>query len=35
VVQQGSYRDLEARPAEDFVSRFVQAQRPAPSGEVP
>ncbi|MEJ2760733.1 MAG: ABC transporter ATP-binding protein [Gammaproteobacteria bacterium] len=35
VVQQGTYRDLEARPAGDFVRRFVQAQRPAPSGEAP
>lgn len=32
VVQQGTYRDLETRPADDFVVRFLQAQRPPPSG---
>ncbi|WP_375761714.1 ATP-binding cassette domain-containing protein [Corallococcus exercitus] len=30
VVQQGTLDDLEARPAEPFVSRFIQAQRPLP-----
>nr|WP_216627049.1 ATP-binding cassette domain-containing protein [Corallococcus exercitus] len=30
VVQQGTLDDLEARPAEPFVTRFIQAQRPLP-----
>ncbi|WP_426756658.1 ATP-binding cassette domain-containing protein [Myxococcus sp. Y35] len=32
VVQQGRLEDLEARPADPFVSRFIQAQRPLPGG---
>ncbi|WP_223646495.1 ATP-binding cassette domain-containing protein [Corallococcus sp. EGB] len=32
VVQQGALEDLEARPAEPFVTRFIQAQRPLPLG---
>ncbi len=32
VVQQGSLADLEARPADPFVTRFIQAQRPLHSG---
>lgn len=35
VVQQGTYRELESRPADGFVSRFLQAQRPAAPGERP
>ncbi|MBJ6760235.1 ATP-binding cassette domain-containing protein [Myxococcaceae bacterium JPH2] len=36
VVQQGALRELEARPADPFVTRFIQAQRPLPlpGGEV-
>ncbi|RJS23896.1 ABC transporter ATP-binding protein [Corallococcus sp. H22C18031201] len=30
VVQQGALRELEARPADPFVTRFIQAQRPLP-----
>jgi osmoprotectant transport system ATP-binding protein len=29
VVQQGSFEDLAARPADDFVAEFIAAQRPA------
>ncbi|MFP2926505.1 ATP-binding cassette domain-containing protein [Pyxidicoccus sp. 3LG] len=32
VVQQGGLTDLEARPADPFVTRFIQAQRPLPGG---
>ncbi|MCY1030492.1 ATP-binding cassette domain-containing protein [Corallococcus sp. BB11-1] len=32
VVQQGTLEDLEARPADGFVTRFIQAQRPLPVG---
>ncbi|AEI63091.1 ATP-binding cassette domain-containing protein [Corallococcus macrosporus] len=32
VVQQGRLADLEARPVDDFVTRFIQAQRPLPGG---
>nr|WP_236673380.1 ATP-binding cassette domain-containing protein [Comamonas sp. JC664] len=32
VVQQGRLADLESRPADDFVTRFIQAQRPLPGG---
>jgi osmoprotectant transport system ATP-binding protein len=32
VVQQGSLADLEARPADPFVTRFIQAQRPLHGG---
>jgi osmoprotectant transport system ATP-binding protein len=32
VVQQGRLADLEARPADPFVTRFIQAQRPLPGG---
>jgi osmoprotectant transport system ATP-binding protein len=32
VVQQGSIADLEVRPADPFVTRFIQAQRPVPGG---
>ncbi len=32
VVQQGRLEDLETRPADPFVSRFIQAQRPLPGG---
>jgi osmoprotectant transport system ATP-binding protein len=32
VVQQGTLTDLEARPADPFVTRFIQAQRPLPLG---
>jgi osmoprotectant transport system ATP-binding protein len=28
VVQQGSFEDLAARPADDFVAEFIAAQRP-------
>jgi osmoprotectant transport system ATP-binding protein len=31
-VQQGGLADLEARPADPFVTRFIQAQRPLPGG---
>ncbi|MFB1482367.1 ATP-binding cassette domain-containing protein [Corallococcus sp. RDP092CA] len=31
VVQRGTLEDLEARPADPFVTRFIQAQRPLPS----
>ncbi len=34
VVQQGRLVDLESRPADDFVTRFIQAQRPLPGGGV-
>ncbi|NBD10437.1 MULTISPECIES: ATP-binding cassette domain-containing protein [Corallococcus] len=32
VVQQGTLDDLEARPMDPFVTRFIQAQRPLPMG---
>ncbi len=32
VVQQGDLADLEARPVDPFVTRFIQAQRPMPGG---
>jgi osmoprotectant transport system ATP-binding protein len=32
VVQQGTLTDLEERPADPFVTRFIQAQRPLPAG---
>jgi osmoprotectant transport system ATP-binding protein len=32
VVQQGGLADLEAHPADPFVTRFIQAQRPVPGG---
>ncbi|QSQ20723.1 ATP-binding cassette domain-containing protein [Pyxidicoccus parkwayensis] len=32
VVQQGGLADLESRPADPFVTRFIQAQRPVPGG---
>lgn len=32
VVQQGRLSDLESRPTDDFVTRFIQAQRPLPGG---
>jgi osmoprotectant transport system ATP-binding protein len=32
VVQQGGLADLEARPVDPFVTRFIQAQRPMPGG---
>ncbi|MCP3136257.1 ATP-binding cassette domain-containing protein [Pyxidicoccus xibeiensis] len=32
VVQHGGLADLEARPADPFVTRFIQAQRPMPGG---
>ncbi|RKH47504.1 ATP-binding cassette domain-containing protein [Corallococcus llansteffanensis] len=32
VVQQGTLDDLEAHPADAFVTRFIQAQRPLPVG---
>jgi osmoprotectant transport system ATP-binding protein len=35
VVQQGSYQDLQDRPADDFVSRFLRAQRPPPPSSPP
>nr|WP_211194405.1 ATP-binding cassette domain-containing protein [Pyxidicoccus fallax] len=34
VVQQGGLADLETRPADPFVTRFIQAQRPVPGGGV-
>ncbi|WP_375746673.1 ATP-binding cassette domain-containing protein [Corallococcus interemptor] len=30
VVQQGALEDMEARPTDPFVTRFIQAQRPLP-----
>jgi osmoprotectant transport system ATP-binding protein len=35
VVQQGSYQDLQDRPADEFVSRFLQAQRTPPPSAPP
>ncbi|MBZ4422968.1 ATP-binding cassette domain-containing protein [Myxococcus sp. RHSTA-1-4] len=32
VVQQGGLSELEAQPADPFVTRFIQAQRPMPGG---
>ncbi|MCP3101043.1 ATP-binding cassette domain-containing protein [Myxococcus sp. K15C18031901] len=32
VVQQGPLSELEARPADPFVTHFIQAQRPPPGG---
>ncbi|RKH11676.1 ATP-binding cassette domain-containing protein [Corallococcus praedator] len=32
VVQQGTLEDLESRPGDAFVTRFIQAQRPLPVG---
>ncbi|MCE9669086.1 ATP-binding cassette domain-containing protein [Myxococcus stipitatus] len=32
IVQQGQLAELEARPADPFVTHFIQAQRPPPGG---